>query len=73
VGKLLLAGAPSAQSWITQGPRVRIRRPDPVQVHRRLAALTLGVLGASLCAVAVLVPVPAGDVHDPAPAVSTQD
>jgi hypothetical protein len=73
VSKLLLAGAPSAQRWIAQGPRARVRRPDPVQAHRVLATLTLGVIGASLCAVAVLAPVPAGDVQDPASSVFAQD
>jgi len=73
VGKLLLAGAPSAQRWIAQGPRVKERRPDPVQAHRALATVTLGVIGAALFAVAVLAPVPAGDVSDPASAVHTQD
>ena len=73
VGKLLLAGAPSAQRWIAEGPRLRVRRPDPVQTHRVLATLTLGLIGASLCAVAILAPVPAGGVNDPASAVFTQD
>jgi hypothetical protein len=73
VGKLLLAGAPSAQAWIAQGPRARVRRPDPVQTHRGLATITLGVIGTALCAVAVLAPVPAGDVQDPASSVFTQD
>ena len=73
VGKLLLAGAPSAQRWIEQGPRARVRRPDPVQAHRGAATVTLGVIGAALCAVAVLAPVPAGDVQDPASSVFTQD
>jgi hypothetical protein len=40
VGKLLLAGAPSAQRWVAQGPRTRVSRPDPVQGHRLLATLT---------------------------------
>jgi hypothetical protein len=73
VGKLLLAGAPSARRWIAEGPRLRVRRPDPVQTHRVLATLTLGLIGASLCAVAILAPVPAGGVNDPASAVFTQD
>jgi len=73
VGKLLLAGAPSAQAWIAAGPRIRVRRPDPVQSHRLLATMTLGLIGASLCAVAILAPVPAGGVNDPASAVFTQD
>jgi len=72
VGKLLLAGAPSAQRWIAEGPRVRIRRPDPVQTHRVLATLTLGLIAASLCAVSILAPVPAGSGNDPA-SVFTQD
>jgi hypothetical protein len=73
VGKLLLVGAPSAQRWVSAGPRPRDRRPDPVQAHRLLATLTLGVIGASLCALAVLAPVPAGDVSEPASAVFIQD
>jgi hypothetical protein len=73
VGKLLLAGAPSAQAWIAAGPRIRVSRPDPVATHRLLATVTLGVIGASLCAVAILAPVPAGGgVNDPASAVFTQ-
>ena len=72
VGKLLLAGAPSARGWIAAGPRVRFRRPDPVQAHRLLATVTLGLIGASLCAVAILAPVPAGDAGNPASAVFTQ-
>ena len=72
VGKLLLAGAPSAQRWIAQGPRTRVRPPDPVQAHRLLATLTLGLIGASLCAVAVLAPVPSDAVNDPAASVVTQ-
>ena len=35
VGKLLLAGAPSAQRWVAAGPRTRVRRPDPVQAPPR--------------------------------------
>jgi hypothetical protein len=70
VGKLLLAGAPSAQRWVARGPRRRSRRPDPVRAHRTLATLTLGAIGALLCAVAVLAPVPADAADDPASAVS---
>jgi hypothetical protein len=73
VGKLLLAGAPSAQRWVASGPRTRVPRPDPVQTHRVLATVTLGVLGAALCAVAVLTPVQADAASDPASAVFTQD
>ena len=61
------------QRWIDQGPRTRFRRPDPVQAHRMLATATLGVIGAALCAVAVLSPVAAGDLQDPASSVYTQD
>jgi hypothetical protein len=74
VGKLLLAGAPSAQAWIAAGPRIRVSRPDPVATHRLLATVTLGVIGASLCALAILAPAPVGGgVNDPASAVYTQD
>jgi hypothetical protein len=72
VGKLLLAGAPSAQRWVAEGPRTRVSRPDPVQGHRLLATLTLGVIGASLCAVAILAPVENGGAGEPASAVFTQ-
>jgi hypothetical protein len=60
VGKLLLVGAPSAQQWLAQGPRVRETRPDPVAAHRFLATLTLGVIGAGLVALTVLAPVEDG-------------
>ena len=56
VGKLLLVGAPSAQRWVAAGPRTRVRRADPVQTHRLLATVTLGLIGLSLAAVAVLAP-----------------
>lgn len=56
VGKVLLAGAPSARQWVADGPRTRERRPDPVAAHRLLATLTLGVIGVSLAALAVLAP-----------------
>ena len=73
VGKLLLAGAPSARRWIAAGPRTRVRRPDPAQTHRLLATLTLGVIGLALGALAVLSPVQDGGPNDPASAVFTQD
>jgi hypothetical protein len=60
VGKLLLVGAPTAQQWVAQGPRVRETRPDPVTAHRLLATLTLGVIGAGLVALTVLAPVAEG-------------
>jgi hypothetical protein len=72
VGKLLLAGAPSAGRWVAEGPRTRVRRPDPVQAHRLLATLTLGVIGAVLCAVTILTPAQDGGAGDPASAVFTQ-
>ncbi|CAA9250472.1 MAG: hypothetical protein AVDCRST_MAG57-2049 [uncultured Blastococcus sp.] len=65
VGKLLLAGAPSSRAWIAAGPRVRENRRDPVQAHRLLATVTLGIIGISLGALAVLSPVPAGDAGLP--------
>jgi hypothetical protein len=70
VGKLLLAGAPSAVQWVADGPRTRERRADPVQTHRVLAAVTLGVIGLTLGAVAFLAPVHAGDAF-PGTASST--
>jgi hypothetical protein len=57
--KLLLAGAPSTTRWLAQGPRVRERRPDPVDAHRPLCAMTLGVIALALTAAAVLAPAPA--------------
>ena len=72
VGKLLLAGAPSAQRWVAAGPRTKVRRADPVQAHRLLATVTLGVIGLSLTAVAVLAPVQPGGPNDPASTVFTQ-
>jgi hypothetical protein len=72
VGKLLLVGSPSAVRWLAGGPRVRERRTDPVAAHRLLATLTLGAIGVALAAVAVLSPVPAGGVDQPASAVFTQ-
>ena len=56
VGKLLLAGAPSARQWVADGPRARVQRPDPVAAHRALATVTLGIIGISLGALALLVP-----------------
>jgi hypothetical protein len=66
VGKLLLANAPSAQRWVAAGPRTRVRRADPVQTHRLLATVTLGLIGLSLAAVAVLAPVPSDGPNAPA-------
>ena len=61
VGKLLLAGAPSARQWVADGPRTRVQRPDPVAAHRLLATVTLGVIGLSLGALALLAPAQAPD------------
>ncbi len=66
VGKLLLVGAPSARGWVAAGPRTRVRRADPVQTHRPLATVTLGLIGLSLAAVAVLAPVPTDGPNAPA-------
>lgn len=72
VGKLLLIGAPSAARWIAEGPRIRELRIDPVAAHRLLATLTLGVIGISLAAVAVLLPIQDGGPSTPASAVFDQ-
>jgi hypothetical protein len=72
VGKLLLVGAPSSVRWIAEGPRVRERRIDPVAAHRLLATLTMGLIGVSLAAVAVLVPAQGHGPNEPASAVFSQ-
>lgn len=61
VGKLLLAASPSARQWVADGPITRVQRPDPVAAHRVLATLTLGIIGISLGALAVLAPAQAPD------------
>jgi hypothetical protein len=66
VGKLLLANAPTARLWVAAGPRTRARRADPVTTHRLLATVTLGAIGLSLAAVAVLAPVPTSGPNAPA-------
>jgi hypothetical protein len=66
VGKLLLANAPTAQRWVAAGPRTRVRRADPVTTHRLLATVTLGLIGLSLTAIAVLAPVPTDGPNAPA-------
>jgi hypothetical protein len=58
VGKLLLAGVPAAQQWVSAGPRTPEVTPDPVATHRVLATLTLGVIGASLVALVAFAPAP---------------
>ncbi|MCU1614866.1 MAG: hypothetical protein JWO98_2406 [Frankiales bacterium] len=69
-GKLLLAGASSTGVWLAQGPRVRVRRPDPAAAHRGLCAATLGLIAVALTAVAVLVPAPASGAATAPSAVS---
>lgn len=61
VAKLLLAGTPSAKQWVADGPRPRAPRPDPVAAHRLLATVTLGIIGISLGAIAVLAPMHGSD------------
>lgn len=61
VGKVLLAGTPSARQWIADGPPTRAQRPDPVAVHRVLATMTLGGIGISLGVLALLAPAVAPD------------
>jgi hypothetical protein len=70
VAKLLLAGSPSARQWVADGPRTRERRPDPVAAHRLLATVTLGVIGVSLGALAVLAPMHGPDAGPGAAASS---
>jgi hypothetical protein len=70
VAKLLLAGTPSARQWVADGPRTRERRPDPVAAHRLLATLTLGVIGISLGAIALLAPMQGPDAGPGAAASS---
>ena len=70
VGKLLLAGTPSALAWVAAGPRTCERRPDPVAAHRLLCTLTLAGIGLGLTALAVLTPVPAAGQADVASVVS---
>ena len=61
VTKLLLSATPSARQWVADGPITRVQRPDPVAAHRVLATVTLGIIGISLGALAVLAPVQAPD------------
>ncbi len=58
VGKLLLAGAPSAVAWVAEGPRVPARRPEPAAAGPRTRVATLAVIGLALLTVALTTPVP---------------
>jgi hypothetical protein len=54
-GKLLLAGAPSAQAWVAAGGRPRAARRAPAAPqHRGLQVATLACIGLALAGVAVL-------------------
>ncbi|MGY1636674.1 hypothetical protein ACI78V_08465 [Geodermatophilus sp. SYSU D00742] len=65
VGKLLLAGAPSALAWSAAGPRAAASRPEPGRARPVLRAATLGVIGLALVAVALTTPVPGGAAEAP--------
>ncbi|NYJ06239.1 hypothetical protein [Petropleomorpha daqingensis] len=66
VGKLLLAGSPTAVAWVAEGPRPRERRADPTKSHRDLCVGTLAVIGVVLTAVAAIgVPAAGGSTDDP--------
>jgi len=68
IGKLLLAGSPSAVQWVAAGPRRRDLRPDPVSAHRLLCTLTIAGIGLALGVLTMLVPAqgsaPAAPVAD---------
>jgi hypothetical protein len=71
VGKLLLAGSPTAVEWVAAGPRPRERRPDPTKTHRDLCVVTLAAIGIALTTVA-LIGVPAdGGSADPGSVASS--
>jgi hypothetical protein len=54
LGKLLLAGAPSALAWVAAGPRPRVRRPAVAPGRPLLRGVTLAVIGLALTSVALL-------------------
>ncbi|MGY1693079.1 hypothetical protein [Geodermatophilus sp. SYSU D01105] len=58
VGKLLLAGAPTAVAWAAAGPRARARQPEPAPGPPALRAATLGVIGLALVTIALATPTP---------------
>ena len=54
-GKLLLAGAPTAEAWVAAGRRPRrVRRAPAAPEHRGLLIVTLACIGLALVGVAVL-------------------
>jgi hypothetical protein len=54
-GKLLLAGAPTAEAWVAAGSRPRrAHRPPAPSEHRGLLLVTLVCIGLALAGVAVL-------------------
>jgi hypothetical protein len=66
-GKLLLAGAPSAQAWVEAGGRPRAARTAPIVEHRALRGVTLACIGLALTGVALLGG-PADTATPPSPA-----
>ncbi|MGY1630902.1 hypothetical protein ACI784_04210 [Geodermatophilus sp. SYSU D01186] len=72
VGKLLLAGAPSALAWSATGPRAAASRPEPGPARPVLRAATLGVIGLALVAVVLVTPVPGTPAETPATAGTSQ-
>jgi hypothetical protein len=72
VGKLLLAGAPTALAWSAAGPRARATRPEPGPARPVLRAATLGVIGLALLTVTLTTPVPGGPADAPATAGTSQ-
>ena len=72
VGKLLLAGAPSAVAWVAEGPRVPARRPEPAAAGPRTRVATLVVIGLALLTVALTTPVPGAAPEAPATAGTGQ-
>ena len=72
VGKLLLAGAPSAVAWVAEGPRVPARRAEPAAAGPRTRVATLAVIGLALVTVALTTPVPGAAPGVPATAGTGQ-
>ncbi|MGY1708500.1 hypothetical protein ACI8AC_03220 [Geodermatophilus sp. SYSU D00758] len=68
VGKLLLAGAPSAATWAGQQRRTAVHHPAPEPVRTRARAVTVGLIGLVLVGVALATPAPVHGGDVPAPA-----